>query len=78
MGKKCDPSDFDRRIIVGARKGGLVVLETADLLHAQQSLEFAENGVKNKKHPVSSRHAGTLLMREIRGEGPDWSKLTGR
>ena len=56
--------------------------ETTDLLgsRTQRSLEFAENGEKNKKHPVSSGPAGrnALLVREIKGEGPDWSKLTGR
>ena len=33
------------------------------------SLEFAENGAKNKKHEVSSSSAGrnALLIREIRG-----------
>ena len=36
----------------------------------QQCLEFGE---KNKK--TSSEQ---LLMREVRGEGPDWSKLTVR
>ena len=35
---------------------------------------------KTKKHPVSSSSAGknVLLMREVRGEGTDWSKLIGR
>ena len=48
--------------------------------HAQQSLEFAKNGAKSKKHPVSSSSVveNALVMREVRGEGPDWSKLTGR
>ena len=82
MGKKLDPSDYDRGIIVGARQGGLNISETADLLgfHTQQSLQFAENGTKNKKHPVSSSSVGinVLLMKEVRGERPDWSKLTGR
>ena len=30
IGKKCDRSDFDRGVIVGARQGGLVISETAD------------------------------------------------
>ena len=52
MGKKCDLSDFDRGMIVGARRGGLSISETADVLgfsHTTVSLEFVENGVKNKK-----------------------------
>ena len=32
MGKKCDLSDFDRNMIVGARQGGLCISEAADLL----------------------------------------------
>ena len=64
-------------MIVGARQGGLSI--SLDF-HAQQSLEFAANGAKNKKHPVSSSSAGrnALLMREVRGQGPDWSKLSER
>ena len=38
MGKKCDLSDFDRAMIVGARQAGFCV--AADF-HTQQSLEFA-------------------------------------
>ena len=47
--------------------------------HAQQFLEFAENRAKNKKHPESSSYVGRnpLLMRDVRGEGPDWSKQEG-
>ena len=35
--------------------------------------DSAENGAKNKKHPVSSSSVckNSLLMREVRGEGPD-------
>ena len=50
MGKKCDLSDFDHGMIIGARQGGLSqkLLISWDF-HAQQSLEFADNGLKNKK-----------------------------
>ena len=80
MRKKCDPSDFDHGRIIGAGQGGLSSSENADLLgFSHQSLEFAENGVKNKKHPVSSSSVGKnyLLMREVRGERPDLLKVTG-
>ena len=32
MGKKCDLSNFDCGMIIGARQGGLSISETADLL----------------------------------------------
>ena len=48
MGKKCDLSDFDRGMIVGARQSGLSISETGDLLQfSQQSRNFAEKGTKN-------------------------------
>ena len=49
MGKKCDLSDFDCGMIVGARQSGLSISVTADLLgfsHTTVS-SFAENGAKN-------------------------------
>ena len=62
--KKCDLSDFSRGMIVGARQGGLSISETADLLGFSCTTvsEFAENGAKNKKHPVSSSSAGKNLF----------------
>ena len=71
IGKKCDLSDFDRRMIVGARQGALSISEAADLLrffHTQQSLEFAENGAKNKKNPVSSSSVGRNHVLNERGQ----------
>ena len=58
-------------MIVGDRQGGLSISETADLLgfsHARQSQEFAENGVKNKKHPVSSSSVGRNSVVNERGQ----------
>ena len=60
MGKKCDLSDFHHGMIVGARHNsgfsGLNISESDDLgFSCTTSIEFSENGVKNKKHPVSTR-----------------------
>ena len=71
-GEKCDPSEFDHGIVVvSARQGGLSRLSQKRLIswdfYAQQSLEFADNGATNKKHPLSSSSVGrkALLMREV-------------
>ena len=50
-------------MIVGARQGSLSISETADVLGF--SRELAENGAKNRKHPLSSSSAGknALLVR---------------
>ena len=37
MEKKCDLSDFNYEMIVGARKGGLSIWETADLLRCSHT-----------------------------------------
>ncbi len=46
-----DLSDFERGMVVGARRAGLSISKTADLLlfHAQTSLGFTENCPKKKK-----------------------------
>ena len=78
MRKKCDLSNFDRGMIVGARQGGLSISETADLLgFSWDSRRSTENDAE-KKHPVRNSSVGrnALLIREVRAEGPDWSKLT--
>ena len=45
MGKECDVSDFDRYMIVGARRAGLSTSVTADLLpfsHTTVSRVYSE------------------------------------
>ena len=71
MGKKCDQRDYDCGMIVGARQGGFSISEIADLLG------FSRTTVSSS-HPVSSSSAGrnALLMREVSGDGPHWSKLS--
>ena len=62
-------------------KAGLSVSEITDLLgfsHTTVSRVFTQNGTKNQKHPGSSSSVdgNILLMREVRGEWPDWLELT--
>lgn len=47
MGRKCDLTVTDYGMIVNDRQFGWSYLETIDL---NQSLEFTQSGVKNKKH----------------------------
>ena len=54
MGKNGDLSDFERGMVVGARRAGLSVSETADLLGFSPTTisGFTENGPKKRKYPV--------------------------
>ena len=65
---KCDVSDFSRVTIVAARPDGLSISKT--VFFTQQSLEFTENGAKNKQHPKSGSSVceNALLMREENGQ----------
>ena len=63
-------------MIVGVRQGGLSISETVDLLrfsHTTVSRVCREWREKQKKTSSEQEE-----KREVTGEGPDWSKLTGR
>ena len=70
MGKKGDLRDFERGLVVGARRAGLSISEAADLLGFLPTTIFrvTENGPKKKKYPESSTSLGenALLMPEVR------------
>ncbi len=73
----------ERGMVVGARRAGLSISETADLLgfpHTQPSLRFTENGLKKRKYPVSGScvDENALLMSEVRGECADWLEMIER
>ncbi len=55
MGKKGDLRDFEREMVVGGRRAGLGISETADLLGFSHTTisRVTENGLKNRKYPVS-------------------------
>ncbi len=74
MGKKGDLSDFERGMVVGARRAGLSILKTADLLR------FTENGPKKRKYPLSGScvDENALLKSEVRGEWADWLEMIER
>jgi len=76
MGKKGDLSNFERVMVVGARRAGLRIFN--NLLsywdfHAQLFLGFTKNGVEREKHPVRGSPVGknALLIPEVRGEWTD-------
>ena len=64
-GKKCDLSDFHHDMIVGARRTGLNISVTADLLGF--SAVFRVDSEWCKKYPVivSSVDRNALLMRDV-------------
>lgn len=75
MGKKCDLSDFEHGIAVGARLAGLSISEAADRLsysHTTISRVYREWSEKRRKYPVSCGSLGeyALLMAEVQGEWP--------
>ncbi len=76
MRKKGDLSDCEHGMVVGARRAGLSISETADLW----GFSCTTNGPKKRKHPVSGSSLGenALLMPEVRGEWPGWFKMIER
>lgn len=46
--------------------------------YAQKVVKVTQSDAENPKHKVSNSYidGNTLLMREVRGEWPDWLQLT--
>ena len=80
MGKKGDLSDFERGMVVGARRTGLSISKTADLLgfsHTTISRVYRELSEK-EKISGSCVDENALLMSEIKGECADWLEMIER
>ncbi len=82
MGKKRYLSDFERGMVVGARRAGLHYSVFQKLLiywdfNAQPSLGFTENGPKKRKYRVSGScvDENALLISAVRGERADWLEM---
>ncbi len=54
MGKKGDLRDFERGMVVGARRGGLSISETADLLGLSRTTISSVYREWSKKEKISS------------------------
>ncbi len=71
MGKKGDLSDFERKLVVGARRAVWVFQKLLIYwdFHVQPSLGFIENGPKKRKYPESCMcvDENALLMSEENG-----------
>ncbi len=72
MGKKVDLSDFERGMVVGARRSGLSISKTADLLGFSRTTisRVYRHGPKKRKYPVSGScvDENALLMSEENGQ----------
>jgi len=74
MGKKADLSNFERGMVVGARRVGLSISQSAQLLGfsctniSRIYKEWCEKGKTSSGSPVGEN---ALLMLEVRGEWTD-------
>ncbi len=77
MEKKEDLSDFERGMVVGARRAGLSISETTDLLGFSHT---TISRVYREKEKISSERqlCGRKCLVDVRGEWVDWLEMIER
>ncbi len=70
MGKKGDLSDFERGMVVGARRAALSISKTADLLRFSHTTISKVYREWSKKEKISSERqfCGRKCLVDVRGE----------
>ena len=73
MGKKGDLSNYERGMVVGARRAGLSISQSAQLLGFSRTTISRVYKERCEKHPVCGSPVGenALLMLEVKGEWAD-------
>ncbi len=80
MGKKGDLSDFERGVVVGARRAGLSISQTADLLGFSRTTISRVYRELSEKEKISSEWqlCDRKCLVDVRGEWADWLEMIER
>ncbi len=80
MGKKGDLSDFERGMVVGARRAGLSISKTADLLGFSHTTISRVDRERSEKEKIFNERQlfGRKYLVDVRGEWIDWLEMIER